>query len=193
MFGSGGDVVVIFTSEAQFSAVTLVHNVPQLFGGQRLVHQCVLPQTENHHEAAIPRSERCEEVLLIVSADLDGIWDELGSLLLGHRGHVFQQDSDSGFPAEDVTVETKTILRQIKASLKQYVLLQGTRVVNYKSLCIRKFLKDFTKILVPLFVCGTENIVPALHFLGIAAEMSRSNWVGGCEGGGRRYGGQGAI
>lgn len=32
--------------------------------------------------------------LLIVSADLDGIWDELGSLLLGHRGHVFQQDSD---------------------------------------------------------------------------------------------------
>lgn len=32
--------------------------------------------------------------LLIVSADLDGVWDELGSLLLGHRGHVFQQDSD---------------------------------------------------------------------------------------------------
>lgn len=32
--------------------------------------------------------------LLIVSADLDGIWDELGSLLLGHTGHIFQQDSD---------------------------------------------------------------------------------------------------
>lgn len=32
--------------------------------------------------------------LLTVSADLDGIWDELGSLLLSHRGHVFQQDSD---------------------------------------------------------------------------------------------------
>ena len=35
-----------------------------------------------------------EPDLLIVSADLDGVWDELGSLLLGHRGHVFQQDSD---------------------------------------------------------------------------------------------------
>lgn len=32
--------------------------------------------------------------LLIVSADLDGIWDELGSFFLCHRGHVFQQDSD---------------------------------------------------------------------------------------------------
>lgn len=32
--------------------------------------------------------------LLIVSADLDGIWDELGGLLLSHRGHIFQQDSD---------------------------------------------------------------------------------------------------
>lgn len=32
--------------------------------------------------------------LLIVSADLDSVWDELCSLLLGHRGHVFQQDSD---------------------------------------------------------------------------------------------------
>lgn len=35
-----------------------------------------------------------ESDLLIVSADLDSIRDELGSLLLGHRGHVFQQDSD---------------------------------------------------------------------------------------------------
>lgn len=35
-----------------------------------------------------------ESDLLIVSADLDSIGDELGSLLLGHRGHVFQQDSD---------------------------------------------------------------------------------------------------
>lgn len=89
MFGGGGDVVVVFTREAQFGAVTLVYDVPQLFGGQRLVQQCVLPQTENHHEAAIPRSERREEMLLIVSADLNGIRDELGSLLLGYRGHVF--------------------------------------------------------------------------------------------------------
>ena len=35
-----------------------------------------------------------ESDLLIVSADLDGVRDELGRLLLGHRGHVFQQDSD---------------------------------------------------------------------------------------------------
>lgn len=35
-----------------------------------------------------------ESDLLIVSGDLNGVWDELGSLLLGHRGHVFQQDSD---------------------------------------------------------------------------------------------------
>lgn len=32
--------------------------------------------------------------LVIVRADLDGIWDELSSLLLGHGGHIFQQDSD---------------------------------------------------------------------------------------------------
>lgn len=35
-----------------------------------------------------------ESDLLIVSADLDGVWDELGSLLLRHRSHIFQQDSD---------------------------------------------------------------------------------------------------
>lgn len=32
--------------------------------------------------------------LLIVSADLNGVWDELGSLFLGERGHIFQQDRD---------------------------------------------------------------------------------------------------
>lgn len=37
---------------------------------------------------------------------------------------------------------------------------------------------------------STMNI---LSYLSIAAEVSRSNRVGGCEGGGRRYGGQGAI
>lgn len=43
--------------------------------------------------------------LLIVSADLDGVWDELGGLLLGHRGHVFQQDSDlNGGEDERLTV-----------------------------------------------------------------------------------------
>lgn len=42
--------------------------------------------------------------LLIVSADLDGVWDELGSLLLGHRGHVFQQDSDLNRKGERFTV-----------------------------------------------------------------------------------------
>lgn len=36
MFGSGRDIVVVFTSEAQFSAVTLVYDVPELFGGERL-------------------------------------------------------------------------------------------------------------------------------------------------------------
>lgn len=35
----------------------------------------------------------------------------------------------SGFPAEDVTVETEPILWEIKATLKKYVLLQSTRVV----------------------------------------------------------------
>lgn len=39
MFSSGGDVVVIFAREAQLGAVTLVHDVPQLFGGQRLPKQ----------------------------------------------------------------------------------------------------------------------------------------------------------
>lgn len=32
--------------------------------------------------------------LLIVCADLDGVWDEFGSLFLRHGGHIFQQDSD---------------------------------------------------------------------------------------------------
>lgn len=32
--------------------------------------------------------------LLAVGADLDGIWDELGCLLLGQRGHIFQQNGD---------------------------------------------------------------------------------------------------
>lgn len=36
MLGGRGDVVVVFAREAQFSAVTLVHNVPQFFRGQRL-------------------------------------------------------------------------------------------------------------------------------------------------------------
>jgi len=35
-----------------------------------------------------------EADLLVVSGDLDGVWDELGGLLLGHRGDVLQQDSD---------------------------------------------------------------------------------------------------
>lgn len=119
----------------------------------------------------------------------------------------------SGFPAEDVAVETEPILRQIEAALKQYVLLQGAGVVcgekqekkkevsrketdslhqkgvltsqevrflrdegsakgisssrrvarlgtltNYKTLGVRKLLEEFTKIFVPLFVRGTENL-----------------------------------
>lgn len=36
VLGGGGHVVVVFTGEAQFSAVTLVYDVPELFGGQRL-------------------------------------------------------------------------------------------------------------------------------------------------------------
>lgn len=36
MLGGGGHVVVVFAGEAQFSAVTLVHDVPELFGGQGL-------------------------------------------------------------------------------------------------------------------------------------------------------------
>lgn len=31
-------------------------------------------------------------------------------------------------------------------------------LTHYKSLCVRKFLKEFAKILVPLFVCRTENL-----------------------------------
>lgn len=36
MFSGGGDIVVVFTSETQFSSVTLVYDVPELFWGQRL-------------------------------------------------------------------------------------------------------------------------------------------------------------
>lgn len=35
----------------------------------------------------------------------------------------------SGFPAEDVTVETEPVLRQVKTPLEQDVFLQSTRVV----------------------------------------------------------------
>lgn len=45
-----------------------------------------------------------ESDLLIVSADLDGVWDELSSLLLGHRGHIFQQDSYLSREGERFTV-----------------------------------------------------------------------------------------
>lgn len=31
-------------------------------------------------------------------------------------------------------------------------------LTHYESLCVRKFLKEFTKIFVPLFVCRTENL-----------------------------------
>lgn len=31
-------------------------------------------------------------------------------------------------------------------------------LTHYKPLCVRKFLKEFTKILIPLFVCRTENL-----------------------------------
>lgn len=36
MFSSRGDVVVVFTGQAQFSAVTLVNDVPKLLGRQSL-------------------------------------------------------------------------------------------------------------------------------------------------------------
>lgn len=36
VLAGGGDVVVVFAGQAQLGAVTLVHDVPQLFGGQRL-------------------------------------------------------------------------------------------------------------------------------------------------------------
>lgn len=36
MFSSRGDVVVVFTGQAQFSAVTLMNYVPQLLGRQSL-------------------------------------------------------------------------------------------------------------------------------------------------------------
>lgn len=95
--------------------------------GGYLIQQRILPQTEDHHEAAIPRSERGEEVLsraeeeeicdrrsgesaasevlheqnravprylLALGADLDGVGNELGGLLLGHARHVFQLDGD---------------------------------------------------------------------------------------------------
>lgn len=45
-----------------------------------------------------------ESDLLIVGADLDGIWDELSSLLLGHGGHIFQQDSDLNREGQEFTV-----------------------------------------------------------------------------------------
>lgn len=37
--------------------------------------------------------------------------------------------TNSGFPAEDVAVETEPVLRQIEATLKENVLLQSTGVV----------------------------------------------------------------
>lgn len=50
--------------------------------------------SNNNHSVNILTLLVLRPDLLIVSADLDGIWDELGSLLLSHRGHIFQQDSD---------------------------------------------------------------------------------------------------
>lgn len=97
--------------------------------------------------------------LLAVRADLDGVGDELGGLLLGDGRHVFQLDGDldaeaemsaaprlrevharvctcvctcgtySGLPAEDVAVEAEPVLGQVQAALQQDVLLQSAGVV----------------------------------------------------------------
>lgn len=72
--------------------------------------------------------------LVVVGADLDGVGDEFGRLLLGHGRDVLQQDGDldtesgmrtslhvvgaarghsgtyGGLPAEDVAVETQPVL-----------------------------------------------------------------------------------
>lgn len=51
MLGGGGDVVVVLTGEAQFGAVTLVHNVPELFGGERLEDEKKQKKKKNTYSA----------------------------------------------------------------------------------------------------------------------------------------------
>lgn len=43
--------------------------------------------------------------------------------------HSGERATHSGFPAEDVTVETEPVLGQIQAALEQDVFLQGAGVV----------------------------------------------------------------
>ena len=53
-----------------------------------IVEERVLPQLEHDHVGLVPGGEGGEEVLVRGSADLDGVRDDQGGLLLGHGCHL---------------------------------------------------------------------------------------------------------
>lgn len=58
MFAGGRDVVVVLAGQAQLGAVALVHDVPQLFGGQRLKANRSETQT-SHHDGDVNQQPPC--------------------------------------------------------------------------------------------------------------------------------------
>lgn len=154
----GADIVFVFTGEAQLRAIALMDQVPKLSRTQCLFKQRVLPETEDEEEAAVSGPEGSEEMLLTLSTDLNGIGDELSSLLLLQTGHFLQLDGNCGLPAEDVAVETDPVLREVEAALEEDLPLQGAGVIHDEALCFRKFAEQFPEVLVALFVCGTQHL-----------------------------------
>lgn len=117
-------------------------------------------------------------MLLALCADLDGVGDQLGRLFLLQTRHFLQLDGNCGLPAEDVAVEADPVLGEIEAALEEDLALQGTGVIHNEAFGLREFAEQFPEVLVPLFVCGAQHIVPALHLLAVADEIPAAQALG---------------
>ena len=64
------------------------HPGPDLGVLSGIVQEGVLPQPEHHHVGLVSGREGGEEVFLSSGANLHGVGDDQGRLLLGHGGHL---------------------------------------------------------------------------------------------------------
>lgn len=68
--------------------------------------------------------------------------------------HSGERATHSGFPAEDVTVETEPVLGQIQAALQQDVFLQGAGIVWWGGTRkTRKLVKQLKKNIIKTQLC----------------------------------------
>lgn len=87
-----------------------MHILPNLLWRELLVHQRVLPDTEEHQEALVPRCERGKEVLVLAAGYRNCIGYHQGRLLLGNGRYILPLDAQECLPREDVGVEADVVL-----------------------------------------------------------------------------------